>query len=191
MKKQVLAFDLDDTLFDAVENFIPFTNKKYKTHFVFDKIRNSDVLNERVPINEEIYRWKEFFESKFGLAIKPEPRIKEAISRLHKKYSLIIISARDLPLQKSARKWVRINFPKTFSKIYFIKTKAGKLSKAEICIKNKAILHVDDNPKHIKDCLKKGVPCILVNRPWNKNKNLPVKRMNNVNYSDIENFLNN
>ena len=185
MKKQVLSFDLDDTLFDAVKNFIPFTNKTYGTQFVFNKVRNSDVLNSRIPIKKEIARWKKFFESKDGMSEKPEPEVRNAINKLSKRYSLIIVSARDLELQGSAKKWVGIHFPRMFSKIVFIKRRTGKLSKADVCIKNKSILHIDDNPKHIIDCVNKKVSCILVNRPWNKNRSFSVKRINNVNYADI------
>lgn len=191
MKKPVISCDLDDTLFDAVEKFIPFTNKKYKTHFIFDKVRNSDVLNEKIPLNEEVSRWKQFFESKQGMSVKPEQKVRKAIEKLSKDYKLIVVSARDLVLQSSAEMWVNNNFPKMFSKIIFIKRKSKTLSKADVCIKNAVVLHVDDNPRHIVDCLNKKVPCILVNRPWNKDVNLPVRRINNINYKDIIRYLRN
>lgn len=191
LKKQTISFDLDDTLFDVVKLFIDYSNKNWKTSLDFKSLNDSDRIFQGLTDEQENALWLKFLENKKTMAIKPRPQVKAAIDALAKKYRLITISARDPILQPSGRAWIKKHFPGKFDKVIFKKTNSTNKKKSEICLKEKAILHIDDNVKHIHDCLKHGVPAILINRPWNKKVKVNTKRIDNVSLKEIESFISN
>ncbi len=182
--KKTISFDLDDTLIDAVEAFVPWSNKKYGTKYKFNEIDDGDVQGSTLK------QWIDFFDSVAGMKIKPKKEVKDAINRLSKEYRLIVVSARDPGMHTAAKRWIVKNFPGNFKKILFIKGRNWKKSKADICINEGAIMHFDDNPRHISDCLSKEVNATIVNRPWNLKFKTSAPRINNINYRDIIKIIN-
>ncbi|HVY01179.1 MAG TPA: hypothetical protein VHA12_00230 [Candidatus Nanoarchaeia archaeon] len=187
--KKTISFDLDDTLFDVVELFIKYSNKNWKTNLDFKNLQDSDRIFQGLTDEQENALWVKFLENKETMEIKPKPAVKAAVDALSKKYRLITISARDPILQPSGRAWIKKHFPGKFDKIIFKKSKSGNKKKSKICKKEKAILHIDDNVKHIHDCLKHEIPSILINRPWNKKVKVNTKRINEVSLKEIESFI--
>lgn len=186
MKRQTISFDLDDTLFDVIELFIKYSNSHWGTSMDFDSIRDSDRVFKGLTDDEENSLWLKFLEDPVTMRIAPKPRVKQAIDTLAKKYRLITISARDPILQHAGKVWIDRHFKGKFDKVLFKKSKSGgNVKKSYLCLKEKAILHVDDNVKHIKDCQENGIKTILVNRPWNNGVKVNVKRIDEVSASEI------
>jgi hypothetical protein len=187
--KQTISFDLDDTLFECTKAFVRYLNRRKNFHIDYNKIRSPERALPHLSDHEELMLWKEFFYSTDGLSYKPTKQVRTLVKKLHQNYRLIIISSRDFILQKVATIWVRKHFGNTFDKILFVKNEHSKVEKSVILLKEKAVLHLDDKLKHIRDCHVHQIPSILVAAPWNQKVNAPAPRMSNMSYSLVKKMI--
>ena len=192
MQRKTISFDLDDTLFDVTRLFIQYANKNWGTNLSFSKVTDSDRVFPGLTDEEETNLWLKFLEDPQTLKLSPSPQTKKTIDSLSKKYRLITISARDPVLQASGKIWLDKYFKGKFDKVIFKKGKNGSnVKKSYLCLKEKAVIHIDDNIKHIKDCQEHGIAAILINKPWNAKSNVRVKRISHLSAREIESSIEN
>lgn len=124
----------------------------------------------------------EYFKTDYFRNIPVVPGAREGIAALKAKgFRLVIVTSRQLVIEKATREWLDRNFPEgTFDEVAFGNhwgKNGTKTSKLELCKDLGASILIDDTYDYIKEVSEAGLHGILFNLddayPWNKNKELP------------------
>lgn len=84
------------------------------------------------------------------------------------------ITARDESLKKVTEQWLQDNgFP--MAPIIFNR------NKGEVCRERSLNIFIDDSPKNFDEINKAGTACYLMDKPWNRWKEVGYRRINNIN----------
>jgi len=170
----IIAVDLDDVLADSLTSFIEFYNKYYDKELRYEDF-TAYTLNEikRIPREEENKILEHFDKSEYFDNIKPMRDAVEVIEELSKKHEIIIITSRTKDKEQKTINWVN-KFLKGIKKVYFIRKNYHEKpkTKSEICKEINANILIEDNLSYAKNCAENGIKVLLVDYPWNQEKNL-------------------
>lgn len=171
--KKVGALDCDDVLADLHNYLLKYVNEtfgwnvKREDHTLYDleKIWKC-TKEESVKIIDDFYN-HEYFNQ-----IKPVEGAQEAVKMLSEDYELVVITSRPVEIEKHTNDWFERYFSNRIKKVictgHYTRS-SNKISKAEICIEEKASFILEDNLDVVRECALNGIKPFLFDQPWNRN----------------------
>lgn len=171
MAKPIIAIDIDDTIADSTEALRRRVNDRFGVDLALNDYR----------IKADYWGYYESVWSLHGLADRARhddfaaemvedqshvpllPGALFAINILSKKYTIVLITARDKSWEDATKRWLSEQLRDTDVKIYFTTSHidASGKTKGEICKLIGASVLIDDNPEHCVSAHKAGVETIL------------------------------
>ncbi len=190
MQKKKLGIDFDDVLIDFVGHLTYFHNTTYGTSHSKETTTTWN-LHEVWSISEEdaIKRTNDFLLSEDHKNIIPIEGAQETLTRLHEKFELIIITARDKNLSEKAFHLIEKHFGSIFSEVHFLYDNGEKKNSKGALAKNLGIdFFIDDSVTNVISTKEAGITTFLFDTPWNRDFNDPaIKRVNS--WKEIERLL--
>lgn len=180
-----IAIDVDDVLFDYLENFLKYVNnlkgtsfsKEDMTSFFFEKVSGFD-REETINLHNSFHFSENFNE------ILPLEGSLESIDFLNKEgHNLFIITSRSRDMEDLTKEWINRHFPKKFTEILFsnhVFMHNKGISKKDFCLKYDIDIILEDSTHYAKECSESGINVILFDNPWNTNlkENKNIHRVN-------------
>lgn len=174
-----IGVDVDEVLAAFVESLFNYHNKTRGTNFDKKEIK-SNFFSDYVGFTKEETNLflEEFFNSNSHVDILPIIGAVEAIQQLSD-YDLIAITIRPESWRLQTEEWLSKNFKKSFSKLYMLGVEASSeggilQSKEELSTELGLGLFIEDSLSTSKKISEKGIPVILLDKPWNQGE-LPEK----------------
>lgn len=164
-----IGVDLDQVLADFSAAFDAYHDKHYGSNLLLEPAKEFYLRNIfDISEEEELRRVKEFYDTKYFLAIKPFSDSIDIIEALSKKHNLYIITSRPSSITKETSDWIKKYYKGFFKEIiltnhYF----GGTKKKSEVCIEKNITWMIEDMANYANDCAEAGVKVILIERPWN------------------------
>lgn len=179
----VISLDLDGVLVDFSSAICKALTKKTGREFTPENITNYK-LEERIP--PEMLGWFSslLYDSKFYSTFKPMYGAKDLVKRLSMVYDIVIITARPFSLRESTERYVKKNFPQV-SRVIFSPHKSSSIKEWG------GIIHLEDNPEIALEVSAAGIPCCLIDHPFNQWLNCAesVNLYRVLTYKEFENVL--
>ena len=187
-----IGIDIDN----VISNFDEVLKKEFLVH---DKdLRNTGIVDENLYITEGMFDWtKEEINNfyypnveRIAKSLTPIDGSKEYIDKLKSDgHFICIITGRDNeeysnPVEMT-KEWLN-NFNIYYDELIFTDGR-DKTSKAKVCTKNSIDIMIDDSSKICKSCLDNGITTLLMDKPCNRNANIPRVKS----WGDIYNFISN
>ncbi|KAG0202905.1 hypothetical protein BGX28_004722 [Mortierella sp. GBA30] len=180
--RKVIAVDLDEVLARTTLAIAEFHNDTYGTSLTMDDFVSYDYTKVWGGSREEsIAKWRLFFDSPYFLKVEPVEGSLETLKLLKsRRFSLVIVTARQQFVADLTKKFVDRHFPGIFESIYFANhflTEEEKLTfiskpKSVICRDVHAQLLIDDSLENAAEVAKAGIPVLLFDLhgkyKWNK-----------------------
>lgn len=175
-----IGIDLDETLAATFALGLEY----YHNHWLLGEVKDFSEITEHnfadIP-NTEITQaindscWDAFESSTTVMEALPIRGSQEGVRILRKKHKrLFIVTARapDTKRKENTYRWLREYFPHfPKSHIYFTNGDAvDSIPKSEICRDLGITLLIDDNMENAMDAVTQGITCILLEKPWNREK---------------------
>ncbi|CAO3564619.1 unnamed protein product [Mortierella alpina] len=180
--RKVIAVDLDEVLARTTLAIADFHNDTYGTSLTMDDFVSYDYTQVWGGTREEsIAKWRLFFNSPYFLKVEPVEGSLETLKLLKaRRFSLVIVTARQQFVADLTKKFVDRHFPGIFESIYFANhflTEEEKLTfiskpKSVICRDVHAQLLIDDSLENATEVANAGIPVLLFDLQgaykWNK-----------------------
>ncbi|KAG0241337.1 hypothetical protein B0O80DRAFT_434960 [Mortierella sp. GBAus27b] len=180
--RKVIAVDLDEVLAKTLVAVAEFHNDTYGTSLVMDDFISYDCSKVWGGTREEsIAKWRLFFDSPYFHKVEPVEGSLETLKLLKsRRYSLVIVTARQQFVADLTKKFVDRHYPGIFESIYFANhflTEEEKRTfvskpKSVICRDVHAQLLIDDSIENAMEVAKAGIPVLLFDLKgsykWNK-----------------------
>ncbi|KAF9139363.1 hypothetical protein BGX30_008058 [Mortierella sp. GBA39] len=171
LPRKVIAVDLDEVLARTTLAIADFHNDTYGTTLTMDDFISYDYTKIWGGTREEsIAKWRLFFDSPYFLKVEPVEGSLETLKLLKaRRFSLVIVTARQQFVADLTKKFVDRHFPGIFESIYFANhflTEQEKLTfvskpKSVICRDVHAQLLIDDSLENALEVSKAGIPVLL------------------------------
>lgn len=175
-KNMKIAFDLDEVLAGFLPALIEFHNKKHNKNLKLEDFNSYNFWEIWGGTREEaIDEVNDFHRIGYSSNIKPIKGAEEAIKELKKDNELFVITSRYEEVSDETRLWLEKYFPKTFSDVLFsgdFTKKIGAKTKKEYCDILGIDVMVEDSFDFAHSCLDDKRIVILLNYPWNKDRNV-------------------
>ncbi|KAF9186762.1 hypothetical protein BGZ51_008672 [Haplosporangium sp. Z 767] len=201
--RKVIAVDLDEVLARTSLAIAEFHNDTYGTSLTMEDFVSYDYTKVWGGTREEsITKWRLFFDSPYFLKVEPVEGSLETLKLLKsRRFSLVIITARQQFVADLTKKFVDRHFPGIFESIYFANhflTEQEKLTfiskpKSVICRDVHAQLLIDDSLENAIEVAKAGIPVLLFDLhgkyKWNKledDQSLPDKVTRVKSWKDVQ-----
>ncbi|MFA5934923.1 MAG: hypothetical protein WC827_03510 [Candidatus Paceibacterota bacterium] len=172
-----IAIDIDEVLGSFMPNFIKFYNDKYKTNLTMDELPSYYLYNFLDVTKDDItQRLHDFYKTNYFKDIKPIKDAQDSVKKLKENNELFIITSRQNDIMEETERWVKENFPNTFSRIYFTNNlaKTGEVkTKKEFCDLLNVDVLIEDSFEYCLECISPNRKIFLLDYSWNRNCNLP------------------
>ena len=174
---KTIALDFDDVVMNFNSGFVNFHNLSYGTNLTYEELVRYDDWEVVYGCSKEamVERAREFYRSPHHLEVVPILGAVEAILKLASRHRLEIVTSRPETVREQVLTWLNRHLPETFKEIHFTNGFAGmagsiKRAKSEICREIGAHAFVDDALTHAEDVARAGIPVLLPDRPWNRDR---------------------
>lgn len=195
--KPIIAVDIDDVLADHAQQFVHFSNKRWGTNLTVEDYDEHWAAMWKLDRPEALARADDFFNS--GVITKYN-HVNDALpvlTRLSRKYQLIVITSRRLQIEKETRAWIANYYPGVFSEIHFsgiwekIDDKTHLQTKTEMCQALGVDYLIDDQSKHCIAAAEHDMKGLLFgDYTWNRIDELPEGVTRVKDWSAIEEYFN-
>lgn len=163
-----IGVDVDEVLAKFNESFASFVEQKLNREIPLSLFRTYNLCETlQLPIDKVDELYYEYFEHEISSEMEPILNSLEIIEELAKEHELIIITARDSMHKTHTINWLEKHYPRIFKEVYFTNEDAEG-TKGDIAEKYNIDIHIDDAHHNIINVAKKGIPCLLFNKPWNQ-----------------------
>jgi FMN phosphatase YigB (HAD superfamily) len=172
VKKQIIAFDIDDVLASSTELMRHIINKKtglsleshhYKVRGQYwgyhGQVLKSHGVTDDSTHNAIMEEWLNSFHN-----ADPIRGATDALKHLSRNYSIVLITSREPRMQATTEAWLVQHFGKIYDELHIIgsfKVLSEPRTKGEVCVEVGAKWMVDDNPEHCMSAYEYGVTSIL------------------------------
>ena len=169
MKKQIIAVDADDTIFDENTAVRLYMNNKYGfTHTAEDYLvpgsysRYWDTIWGTEGMQTDGMH-DEFATSDAKKNLQPIPGALETLRLLKAKYDLVIVTARDHRTVELTHTALSEHYPEIFNDVHFTPLcgNGEKFTKTKICTEIGASILIDDSYDHCKLAADAGIQALL------------------------------
>lgn len=148
-----IAIDCDDVLIDSTAFVVATYNTRYATNVKLENAFVSSNPEWGVDRPEVFRRFHEIYSSEEFRCLEPRADARASIANLAQNHVLHLVTARDLVLELVTLQMLNTFFPDCFRDICHV----GEGSKGSICMALNADMLIDDNAKHLRDALDRGV----------------------------------
>ena len=174
-----IGLDWDETVLDHLTGYLRYHNLKYKTFYEKKDIHNYQlwkVLGNKngdlLSCDELLYDLLEFYWSKDFLKLGFINGAVAGINFLKRKgYDLSVVTSRPTFIEGETRLSMERCSPRAFSGLHFARghfsPNRSLLTKAEIFVREKFDIGVEDFPDNAAEIASKGIPVIVPRHPWN------------------------
>tara|TARA_Y100000310_G_scaffold332096_1_gene407009 strand:+ start:4407 stop:4988 length:582 start_codon:yes stop_codon:yes gene_type:complete len=168
-----IGLDLDEVLAGFMNRFLYFYNEKTESSLKEEDIHSFDIPSVLgISGQKGNALFEEFYESKHFEDISTVKGSFFSVMSLRKNNELYVITARPFNIREKTENWLEKKFGSIFEELhltngYSIKT--STLKKSDVAKKLGLDYMVEDNIEFASDCASKGVPTLLMNKPWNQN----------------------
>ncbi|MBD3304492.1 hypothetical protein GF343_05070 [Candidatus Woesearchaeota archaeon] len=173
-KRLRIAVDCDEPLADCNTCLQAWHNRTYETNLTVDDIFSFKLwLVWECSKEESDRRVYEFYESEDFRNMQPTPGAAEGVAAIAEDNDPFVLTSRVGVAVPHTKPFTDRYYPGRFDKVVFSKNYAlagNGRSKADICVKEKADILIDDCLHYALDCQKKDIPVILFDRPWNRKR---------------------
>lgn len=180
MPKEIIAVDVDvdDVLVTHFQDLMNWYNGEFDTQLTLADNHPTSFENWNASsFNEAVQRVQRFFETPAFLNALPHDEAIITLTSLSKRYDLMVLTSRDVIIEKVTRHWIDLHFPQLFKATHFTSAYSleGKArSKADVCLEIGAKYLIDDLLDTVTKVAKLGVQAVLFgNFPWNQSDTLP------------------
>lgn len=177
MSKPVLAVDVDDVLAPFGPSYLEYFNKQHGTnhkmedfpHYYFvGDLNGVDNRDAAEPYITEYVQWAAANNTPLDATAV------EGLRKLEEHYDIYVITSRHPDVYEVTKDWLQTQVPNVFKDVHFIRARAEKTSKPQICEEIGAKFLIEDHPEHLADCAKYGVRGLLYgDYAWNRDVELP------------------
>lgn len=195
MDKKTLIFDFDGTLANSFEHVVNILYKnmqksKYKNLLtkkeIKDYIQNKDLKQlikeyklSKIQIAYIIYKVRRDLKKEM-INIKPFPEVENTLKKLHKKYSLYLLTSNN---KKNVIQFLKQNNIKIFDKMYFKSSLFGKNKNLLKIIKKnnlkkENVTYIGDETRDIIACQKINIKIVATTYGYNSKKLIQSKNPN-------------
>lgn len=170
----IIGIDCDEVLSSTLEELIKlpeFDWVKWDDFYSYTPLAAPGISLD----NKEHYQiFMKLFMSDDFWNIKPINWALEQFKKLKKDWhELVVISWRATVIAEKTKEWVELYYPEIFSDFLFAETHTEKQkTKAELCEERGIQLVIEDDPFFVSNLSEKGIPCFLLDYPWNKDFDL-------------------
>lgn len=178
MKRLVIAVDVDEVLMPHFEELIDWYNARFGAKLTKQDNHPVDLSNWGVDsLAAALERVHEFYLSGQFRQTKPFPAAVVALKKLAESYDIIVVTARDTPLEQLTHDWLADHFEKIFNAVHFTRQYSleGKSRlKSEVLKEQSVDYFIDDSLDNIIDAASAGIESLLFgDYAWNQAKKLP------------------
>lgn len=178
MNKPTIAVDIDEVLFPLLSTFFPYLKAKHGIDVRQEQMktyRTEDVIGGTVE--ELLAKMDDYLQTEHYENALPVKGAAMALKELHKKYRLVVITARHKTFRGLTERFIETHFKGLFDAIRYTHDEDNpeiETTKFEICQQEKAIVLIDDNLTFVLECAKVGFPVVLFgDYAWNQLDKLP------------------
>lgn len=177
-----IGLDLDEVITKFLEGFLEFYNRKFNSDYSvqdFDSYNFWDVLGgtraEAIKLVDEFHSTEAFDR------LRLVDGAKQGIEKLAARNKLYVITSRPLRFKEKTNRFFSKNFADIPFQLFYSNDFHGQsgLDKAELCLREKVEVFVEDNLEYALDCYRKGIKVCLFNKPWNQKGGNGLARANN------------
>lgn len=187
---QIIAVDCDEVLVESVQSLISYANDKYNYNRHYDEVKDyflSRNSNFAISDTEAIQLFDEYFASDVAKNTLPVVWAYEKLSYWKKLwYELVVITARNQKAEQLTTYQINKHYPNLFSDIRFVSHYTEQhIPKSQVCQNIWTSLLIEDNIDYCLDVVACGIPCILIEKPWNISRDNTHKLMTKVSNRSI------
>lgn len=184
-----IAIDLDDVLSSFIAEFLRWYNTKYGTSWQFEDFADYHWSNwMNITREQAIKAVHNFFLTPEFANLPVIPGAQEFIRRLANQHELHIVTSRQYVAETITYAWLEKNFPGVFRGVLFANhysmDGSPALTKGELCEQASCELIIDDDSRHIGALVEHHIKMVLIDKPWNKNDQLPAGVIRVYNWED-------
>lgn len=184
-----IAVDLDDVLCSFIAEFLKWYNPQHGTNWQFDDVVSYHWPNfMHIIVEQAIADVHRFHVSKGFTELPLMPGAQKFISKLASQHELYIVTSRQNAARDVTYDWLERNFPGVFKEVLFANHYSADgspaLTKGELCQQVGCELIIDDDGRHLDPLLAHNIKVVLIDKPWNKNDQLPAEVIRAYNWDD-------
>lgn len=172
MAKPVVGFDLDDVLFNFMDELCNWHNLTHHTSYARDDHFSFDLHEvwqcEGTEARDRVWN---FYQSEQYKHTLPVVGAVDALREIKKDHSCVLITARPESMEQETRAWLDVHFPGIFDAVCFTNHFHGdgvKRSKSSVCLELDVKVFIEDALHNAYDIAGAGIPVLLIDTPWNK-----------------------
>ncbi|MFA5953687.1 MAG: hypothetical protein WC812_03775 [Candidatus Pacearchaeota archaeon] len=168
-----IAIDIDEIVVEYLKSFLKFLNAEKKININYYEVLDYNNLCSGKGLNlEQVQEYIQEHTSGDSTLLNLE-LIKgslDSINFLENNHEIFFVTSRHVSNEEKTRTFFKKHFPhKEFKIIFSGDAWGGNKSKSEICFEENCSILIEDNLSYAKDCARKGVKVLLLNKPWNQN----------------------
>ncbi len=170
-----IGLDIDDTLTNTMEDWLAKFHKDGKLLHIKDVegirfFEWSESIFEGITKEEYMEFWWKHSLSELPPYTDAQKWVQTFIK--HGKILSVITARNEVDHKKDASLWIEKHFPEIQeNNIYFANHQRGwSIPKSEICKKYGITLMIDDAFHNAVDLIENDITCILLEKPWNREK---------------------
>ncbi len=160
-----------------VDDLIAYVDREHKvilTPEQFETYRLEDIWPTGSAEGAIVF---ENYKNQVTTEIAPVSGAVEALGNLSTKYDVIIMTSRDITVEKITRGWLNRQFPDVFKDVHLLGNKYESVKyrpKAAVCKELGVFCLIDDSLRPIRETAAVGIKALLFgDYPWNQAKELP------------------
>lgn len=178
MTKPTIAVDIDEVLLSHITDLITWYNGNFGTKLTEHDNHPTDTTNWGTSsINETVKRVHEFYQTSEFRNAKPFPEAVRVLTKLTESFEVIVITARDTPLEQFTNEWLVEHFTELFKSVHFTRyysLEGKRRDKSEVLLEQSVDYFIDDSLVNIEQAATAGIESVLFgDYPWNQTKSLP------------------
>jgi len=190
-----IAVDLDDVLSSFIAEFLRWYNPQYGTNWQFEDVVDYHWPNfMNITTEQAISDVHRFFATSEFANLPLIPGATEFVQQLASQHELYIITARQRVAEAITYTYLEKSFPGVFRDVLFANhysiDGSPARTKGELCEQAGCELIIDDDARHAGALLAHNVKMVLMDKPWNKNDQLPTGVIRAYNWEDVLSAIN-
>lgn len=169
-----VGVDLDEVLSESFRFILSRLETKLSIFWEYDAITHHD-FDEMAgfPLGKEAaisFFRKELLDPSHLNEVFPVAGSLENLAILARSHRLTCITARNPLLRDTTLEWLGKHFPGVFTHVELLGTHSTGITKGQACEALKVDIMIDDNMDYAVNVLTKNIPCVLLEKPWNRDR---------------------
>lgn len=169
-----IGIDIDEVVVEFVRGYLKLYNQKYNKNIKFEDIFTYSLWKPLGRSKEEVFELAdEYYLSESFDKIELVQGAKEGIKELNSISEAVFITSRPNIIKEKTKTFLKQVFPDPNLKIIHSSNSYSQTNgktKSEICKNQKIDILIEDDINYALDCADNGIKVILLDKPWNQEK---------------------